>query len=248
MTNLHRLKTLLIAGIVAILALSPAYAKEKFKVITTFTVIADMAKNVAGDAAEVSSITKPGAEIHEYQPTPGDIKRAQGAQLILANGLNLERWFARFYQHLSGVPEVVVSTGVKPMGITEGPYNGKPNPHAWMSAENALIYVDNIRDALVKYDPDNAQIYKQNAERYKAKIRQMADPLRAELEKIPADQRWLVTSEGAFSYLARDNDMKELYLWPINADQQGTPKQVRKVIDTIKKHHIPAIFSEYGFR
>lgn len=163
MTNLHRLKTLLIAGIVAILALSPAYAKEKFKVITTFTVIADMAKNVAGDAAEVSSITKPGAEIHEYQPTPGDIKRAQGAQLILANGLNLERWFARFYQHLSGVPEVVVSTGVKPMGITEGPYNGKPNPHAWMSAENALIYVDNIRDALVKYDPDNAQIYKQNA-------------------------------------------------------------------------------------
>ncbi|MEK2353106.1 iron/manganese ABC transporter substrate-binding protein SitA [Salmonella enterica] len=244
MTNLHRLKTLLIAGIVAILALSPAYAKEKFKVITTFTVIADMAKNVAGDAAEVSSITKPGAEIHEYQPTPGDIKRAQGAQLILANALNLERWFARFYQHLSGVPEVVVSTGVKPMGITEGPYNGKPNPHAWMSAENALIYVDNIRDALVKYDPDNAQIYKQNAERYKAKIRQMADPLRAELEKIPADQRWLVTSEGAFSYLARDNDMKELYLWPINADQQGTPKQVRKVIDTIKKHHIPAIFSE----
>ncbi|HHR9176976.1 TPA: iron/manganese ABC transporter substrate-binding protein SitA [Salmonella enterica subsp. enterica serovar Kentucky] len=244
MTNLHRLKTLLIAGIVAILALSPAYAKEKFKVITTFTVIADMAKNVAGDAAEVSSITKPGAEIHEYQPTPGDIKRAQGAQLILANGLNLELWFARFYQHLSGVPEVIVSTGVKPMGITEGPYNGKPNPHAWMSAENALIYVDNIRDALVKYDPDNAQIYKQNAERYKAKIRQMADPLRAELEKIPADQRWLVTSEGAFSYLARDNDMKELYLWPINADQQGTPKQVRKVIDTIKKHHIPAIFSE----
>lgn len=244
MTNLRRLKTLLIAGTIAILALSPAYAKEKFKVITTFTVIADMAKNVAGDAADVSSITKPGAEIHEYQPTPGDIKRAQGAQLILANGLNLERWFARFYRHLSGVPEVVVSTGVKPMGITEGPYNGKPNPHAWMSAENALIYVDNIRDALVKYDPDNAATYKQNAEHYKAQIRQMADPLRAELEKIPADQRWLVTSEGAFSYLARDNDMKELYLWPINADQQGTPKQVRKVIDTIKKHHIPAIFSE----
>lgn len=191
MTNLRRLKTLLIAGTVAILALSPAYAKEKFKVITTFTVIADMAKNVAGDAADVSSITKPGAEIHEYQPTPGDIKRAQGAQLILANGLNLERWFARFYQHLSGVPEVVVSTGVKPMGITEGPYNGKPNPHAWMSAENALIYVDNIRDALVKYDPDNAATYKQNAEHYKAQIRQMADPLRAELEKsLPTSAGW----------------------------------------------------------
>lgn len=218
--------------------------KINLMVITTFTVIADMAKNVAGDAADVSSITKPGAEIHEYQPTPGDIKRAQGAQLILSNGLNLELWFARFYQHLSGVPEVTVSNGVKPMGITEGPYNGKPNPHAWMSAENALIYVDNIRDALVKYDPDNAATYQKNAENYKAQIRQTLDPLRDALAKIPADKRWLVTSEGAFSYLARDNDLKELYLWPINADQQGTPKQVRKVIDAIREHHIPAVFSE----
>ena len=176
--------------------------------------------------------------------TSGDIKRAQGAQLILSNGLNLELWFARFYQHLSGVPEVTVSNGVKPMGITEGPYNGKPNPHAWMSAENALIYVDNIRDALVKYDPDNAATYQKNAENYKAQIRQTLDPLRDALAKIPADKRWLVTSEGAFSYLARDNDLKELYLWPINADQQGTPKQVRKVIDAIREHHIPAVFSE----
>lgn len=94
-----------------------SYAADKFKVVTTFTVIADMAKNVAGEAAEVTSITKPGAEIHEYQPTPGDIKRAQGAQLVMANGLNLELWFQRFYQHLKGVPEVVVSTGVSPIGI-----------------------------------------------------------------------------------------------------------------------------------
>jgi len=232
------------AALVSLFALSPAQAKEKFRVITTFTVIADMAQNVAGDAAEVSSITKPGAEIHEYQPTPGDIKRAQGAQLILANGLNLELWFARFYQHLSGVPEVVVSDGVKPMGISEGPYNGKPNPHAWMSAENALIYVDNIRDALVKYDPANAQTYQQNATAYKAKIQATLAPVRAQLDTLPADKRWLVTSEGAFSYLARDYDLKELYLWPINADQQGTPQQVRKVIDAIKKNHIPVVFSE----
>lgn len=244
MPHLSRLKFCLIATLFSTLAISPAWAKEKFKVITTFTVIADMAQNVAGEAAEVSSITKPGAEIHEYQPTPGDIKRAQGAQLILSNGLNLELWFARFYQHLSGVPEVAVSDGVKPMGITEGPYNGKPNPHAWMSAENALIYVNNIRDALVKYDPENAATYQKNAERYKAQIRETLDPLHAALQKIPADKRWLVTSEGAFSYLARDNSLKELYLWPINADQQGTPKQVRKVIDTIRANKIPTVFSE----
>jgi len=244
MPHLPRLRLLLAAALVSLFALPPAQATEKFKVITTFTVIADMAQNVAGDAAEVSSITKPGAEIHEYQPTPGDIKRAQGAQLILSNGLNLELWFARFYQHLSGVPDVVVSKGVKPMGISEGPYNGKPNPHAWMSAENALIYVDNIRDALVKYDPANAQTYQHNADAYKAKIQTALAPVRAQLDTLPADKRWLVTSEGAFSYLARDYGLKELYLWPINADQQGTPQQVRKVIDAINKNHIPVVFSE----
>lgn len=221
-----------------------ASATEKFKVITTFTIIADMAKNVAGDAAEVSSITKPGAEIHEYQPTPGDIKRAQEAQLILANGMNLELWFQRFYQHLNGVPEVIVSSGVTPVGITEGPYEGKPNPHAWMSPDNALIYVDNIRDALIKYDPANAQTYQRNADTYKAKITQTLAPLRKQIAELPENQRWMVTSEGAFSYLARDLGLKELYLWPINADQQGTPQQVRKVVDMVKKNHIPAVFSE----
>ncbi|WIL44332.1 metal ABC transporter substrate-binding protein (plasmid) [Pantoea agglomerans] len=223
---------------------SSSYAAEKFKIVTTFTVIADMAENVAGDAAEVTSITKPGAEIHEYQPTPGDIRRAQGAQLIMANGLNLERWFQRFYQHLDGVPEVVVSAGVTPMGIGEGPYNGKPNPHAWMSPDNALIYVDNIRDALVKYDPVNAETYRQNAAAYKQKITAALDPLRQQIAAIPEQKRWMVTSEGAFSYLARDLGMKELYLWPINADQQGTPQQVRRVIDQVKKNAIPAVFSE----
>ncbi|WP_336818264.1 metal ABC transporter substrate-binding protein [Cedecea sp. MMO-103] len=224
--------------------LGAAQAQAKFKAITTFTIIADMAQNVAGDAADVESITKPGAEIHEYQPTPGDIRRAQGAQLILTNGLNLELWFAKFYQHLKGVPEVVVTTGIQPTGITEGPYNGKPNPHAWMSPQNALIYVDNIRDAFVKYDPGNAATYTRNAEAYKQKIQQTIKPLRNELAKIPADKRWLVTSEGAFSYLANDFGLKELYLWPINADQQGTPQQVRKVIDSIRQYQIPTIFSE----
>lgn len=223
---------------------SGALAAEKFRVITTFTVIADMAKNVAGDAAEVTSITKPGAEIHEYQPTPGDIKRAQNAQLILSNGMNLELWFQRFLQHLKGVPEVEVTKGITPMGISEGPYNGKPNPHAWMSPDNALIYVDNIRDALMKYDPTNAQTYQRNAEIYKQKITQTLEPLRKQVADIPEDKRWMVTSEGAFSYLARDLGLKELYLWPINADQQGTPQQVRKVIDQVKKNHIPAVFSE----
>ncbi len=219
-------------------------AAEKFKAVTTFTVIADMARNVAGDAAVVESITKPGAEIHNYAPTPGDIKRAQGAQLILWNGLNLELWFEKFFQNLTDVPGVVVSQGVEPMSIAEGPYTGKPNPHAWMSPKSALIYVDNIRDAFVKYDPANAETYKANAEAYKKKIEGAVAPIQQKLDSIPADRRWLVSSEGAFSYLARDFGMKELYLWPINADQQGTPQQVRKVIDAVKANKIAAVFSE----
>ncbi|MBO0636358.1 metal ABC transporter substrate-binding protein [Pantoea agglomerans] len=240
----RKITMMLLSALLTTLMATSSYAAEKFKVVTTFTVIADMVKNVAGDAAEVTSITKPGAEIHEYQPTPGDIKRAQGAQLIMANGLNLERWFERFYQHLDWVPEVIVSAGVKPIGIGEGPYNGKPNPHAWMSPDNALIYVDNIRDALVKYDPAHAETYRQNAAAYKQKITAALDPLRQQIADIPEDKRWMVTSEGAFSYLARDLGMKELYLWPVNADQQGTPQQVRKVIDQVKKNAIPAVFSE----
>lgn len=241
---LAKWKRVAAALLIALGTSASAHAAEKFQVVTTFTVIADMAKNVAGDAAEVNSITKAGAEIHEYQPTPGDIRRAQRAQLILANGMNLERWFARFYQHLKDVPEVVVSTGVQPLGISEGPYNGKPNPHAWMSAENAALYVDNIRDALVKYDPANAETYQRNAAAYKREIAATVAPWKAAIARLPENQRWLVSSEGAFSYLARDYGLKELYLWPINADQQGTPQQVRKVIDTVRHEKIGAVFSE----
>jgi len=221
-----------------------SHADGKFKAVTTFTVIADMARNVAGDAATVESITKPGSEIHGYQPTPKDILRAQNADLIFWNGLNLELWFEQFFANLNDVPSVTLSKGIKPMGIADGPYTGKPNPHAWMSLDSALIYVDNIRDGFVKHDPKNAAVYKKNAQAYKIKITNAIAPLREKIAAIPADQRWLVSSEGAFSYLARDFGMQELYLWPINADQQGTPQQVRRVIDSIRKNNISVVFSE----
>ena len=226
------------------LGLAALQAEAKFKVVTTFTVIQDIAQNVAGDAATVESITKPGAEIHEYEPTPKDIVKAQSVDLILWNGLNLERWFERFFQNIKDKPAVVVTEGITPLSIYEGPYKDAPNPHAWMSPSNALIYVENIKNALVKYDPQNADTYQKNAAAYAEKIKQLDKPLREKLAQIPADQRWLVTSEGAFSYLAKDYDLKEGYLWPINAEQQGTPQQVRKLIDLVKKNHIPVVFSE----
>ena len=238
MRNSLKIMTALALGLFAM------QANAKFKVVTTFTVIQDIAQNVAGNAATVESITKPGAEIHEYEPTPKDIVKAQSADLILWNGLNLERWFERFFQNIKDKPAVVVTEGIQPLSIYEGPYKDAPNPHAWMSPSNALIYIENIKNALVKYDPQNAAVYEKNAADYAQKIKQLDEPLRAKLAQIPEAQRWLVTSEGAFSYLAKDYNLKEGYLWPINAEQQGTPQQVRKVIDLVRKNNIPVVFSE----
>ena len=229
--------------ITALGASSPAVA-DKFKAVTTFTVIADIARNVAGDMAIVESITKAGAEIHGYQPTPRDIIRAQDADLIFWNGLNLELWFEQFFSNLSDVPGVTLTDGITPMGIAEGEYAGKPNPHAWMSLSSALIYVDNITGAFARHDPQNADIYRANAAAYKTKISQTIEPLKDAILAVPEDQRWLVSCEGAFSYLIRDYNMKELYLWPMNADAQGTPQQVRKVIDGVRDNNIPAVFCE----
>ncbi|WP_113439241.1 metal ABC transporter substrate-binding protein [Rhizobium cremeum] len=233
-----------LAALALLLLPQGAAAADRLKVITTFTVIADMAKNVAGDAADVESITKPGAEIHNYQPTPRDILKARDANLVLWNGLNLERWFEKFLANLGDVPSAVVSDGIQPMSISGGAYDGKPNPHAWMSPENAVIYVENIRKALSAADPDNAATYAANAAAYSEKIKAEIGPLKAEIDTLPADRRWLVTSEGAFSYLARDLGLKELYLWPINADSQGSPQQVRAVVDAVKEHNIHVVFSE----
>ncbi len=224
--------------------LAQAAPGKPLRVVTTFTVIQDIAQNVAGSVAIVESITKPGAEIHDYQPTPLDVVKAQSADLVLWNGMNLERWFEKFFDNVKNVKSAVVTEGIQPMGIKEGPYEGKPNPHAWMSTGSALIYVENIRKAFAEADPANAGTYAKNAADYAAQIKAIDAPLRARLDKVPAEKRWLVSSEGAFSYLTRDYGWREAYLWPINADEQGTPQQVRRLIDLVRKNKIPAVFSE----
>ena len=242
------LQSALRAGLSAVVVLAlhahAADGPKPKRIVTTFTIIQDIAQNVAGNAAIVESITKPGAEIHEYEPTPLDIVKAQSADLVLWNGMGLERWFEKFFGNLKNVPSVVLTEGVEPMGITEGPYNGKPNPHSWMSPANAIIYVENIRQALVKLDLANAATYNSNAAAYTAKLKAIDEPIRTKLAEIPEAQRWLVSSEGAFSYLIRNYGMKELYLWPVNADAEGTPQQVRKVVDGVRKNKIPVVFSE----
>ncbi len=212
-------------------------------VLTTFTVLADIARNVAGDHLRVESLTKVGAEIHGYEPTPGDIRRASQADLILDNGLGLEAWFAQFVRGLD-VPHVVVSEGVETISITEDAHAGLPNPHAWMSPVTAQVYVDNMVAAFGELDPDHAAAYRANGEAYKAQLRHVQQQLVDGLAVLPEHQRALVTCEGAFSYLARDAGLTEKYIWAVNAEQQATPKQIASVIAFVRDNTVPAVFCE----
>ncbi|MDK7181242.1 MULTISPECIES: metal ABC transporter substrate-binding protein [Corynebacterium] len=212
-------------------------------VLTTFTVIQDIAANVAGEHLKVESITKPGAEIHGYEPTPGDIARAADADLILDNGMNLENWFAQFVADLD-VPHAVVSEGVDPIDIAEDAYAGKPNPHAWMSPVNVQKYVDNIVKAFSELAPEHAEDFKANGEKYKNELQGVQDELETKLAEVPDNQRALVTCEGAFSYLARDAKLTERYIWPVNAEQEATPQQIAGAIEFVKENDVPAVFCE----
>ena len=212
-------------------------------VLTTFTVIQDIAANVAGEHLKVESITKPGAEIHGYEPTPGDIARAADADLILDNGMNLENWFAQFVADLD-VPHAVVSEGVEPIDIADDAYAGKPNPHAWMSPVNVQKYVDNIVKAFSELAPEHAEDFKANGEKYKNELQGVQDELETKLAEVPDNQRALVTCEGAFSYLARDAKLTERYIWPVNAEQEATPQQIAGAIEFVKENDVPAVFCE----
>ncbi|WP_354512237.1 metal ABC transporter substrate-binding protein [Paenarthrobacter sp. 4246] len=222
---------------------SSAGGDDKPVVLTTFTVLADVAKNIAGDKLRVESITKAGAEIHGYEPTPGDIRKAAQADLILDNGLNLEAWFAQFVEDLD-VPHAVVSDGVEVMPIAEDSYQGKPNPHAWMSPKNVQIYANNMAKAFAKLDPSHASEFEANAKAYNAQLQSVQDEMVSKLSVLSEKQRALVTCEGAFSYLARDAGLKEVYIWAVNAEQQATPQQITRAIEFVKENQVPAVFCE----
>lgn len=218
-------------------------ADPRPKVLTTFTVIADMAQQVAGDKLVVESITKPGSEIHEYEPTPDDLIRAKDADLVLDNGLGLERWFDRFVDRTEA-RSVTLSDGVAPIPIAIGNYQGQPNPHAWMSPRSGEVYVRNIATAFAELDPANTATYRANAEAYAGKLRAVGEQLRTELAALPPAQRALVTCEGAFSYLARDAGITEGYLWPVNAEAEGTPQQIAAAVSLVRDKKVPAVFCE----
>ena len=234
-----------VAAVCALAACSAPASDEDDRpvVLTTFTVLADIARNVAGDHLRVESITKVGSEIHGYEPTPGDVRRASQADLILDNGLNLEAWFSRFVADLD-VRHVVVSDGVETISIAEDAYEGLPNPHAWMSPLNVQVYADTMAQAFAELDPANAGEYRANAEAYRDELTGVHQDMVEALSVLPERQRALVTCEGAFSYLARDAGLTERYIWAVNAEQQATPRQIAATIEFVRDNEVPAVFCE----
>lgn len=213
---------------------------ERLRVVASFTVLADMASVVAGDRVEVTSVTRPGSEIHGYEPTPDDLRRAAGADLLLVNGLGLEGWIDRLVEPL-GLPTVVVTEGIPTLPIAGSDAH---NPHAWMSPRSGRRYVEAIAEALTRLDPAGAAGYAERAERYTAELDELHREMLAALATVPPSRRLLVTCEGAFSYLARDAGLREAYLWPVNAERQGTPRQVAAVVLAVRGSGVPAVFCE----
>jgi manganese transport system substrate-binding protein len=225
-------------------AVITATGDEKIVALSTFTIIADMVSEVGGDKIESISLTKPGAEIHGYQPTPDDLVQASKADVMFENGMNLEVWTTKLRASIPDVPVVRVSEGVEVQYISEDAYAGKPNPHAWMSPEQGLIYVENIRKGLTEAAPQHAEYFAARAKAYSDEIRAVDIQLEEALAALPENNRVLVSCEGAFSYLTNDYGLTEEYLWAINSESQGSPQQVAQIIEVVKEKRVPAVFCE----
>ncbi|GEN78526.1 metal ABC transporter solute-binding protein, Zn/Mn family [Actinotalea fermentans] len=217
------------------------------EVVATFTVLADVVAVVGGDDVRVGSVTGPGMNVHGYEPTPDDLRRAAEADLVVANGLGLETWLHDLIDPL-GVPVVVVGDAVDPLPIhgSASETGGLAhNPHAWMSPRAGQAYVRAVADALSSVDPANADGYAARAAALTGELAELERELVDTVAALPQDRRVLVTCEGAFSYLARDVGLREAYLWPVNAERQGTPRQAARVIDTVRDARVPAVFCEW---
>lgn len=217
-------------------------------VLTTFTVLEDMASAVAGDRVEVRSIAPRGAEIHEYDPRPSDLRAAAEADLILSNGFGLEAWYGRFLDQVEA-RDVTVTRDVAPLPVTRIP--GHPesdedlpeNPHAWMSPTLAQQYVTTIEEELTALSPEDAEHFSDNADRYREELQEIRDDAADRLAALDSPVH-LVTCEGAFSYLAEDLDLREHYLWPVNAGAEGTPQQVETQTEYVIENDVPTVFCE----
>lgn len=225
--------------------------KDKLQVVTTYSIIYDMAKNVGGDKVEIHSLVPIGANPHEYDPLPEDVMKTTDADVVLYNGLNLEEgnaWFEKLLKSANktgkDAPVYQVSEGVEPIYLETKGLEKEPDPHAWLDIENGIQYVENIKEAFIKEDPKNEKYYTENAEKYTAELQALHDKTIEQMKQIPEEKRFLISSEGAFKYFGKAYGVETGYIWEINSENQGTPDQIRSVVDLIEEKQIPSLFVE----
>jgi zinc/manganese transport system substrate-binding protein len=223
-------------------------AAERLKAVASFSILADLVKQVGGDHVEVTAIVGPDGDAHVFQPSPLDAKAVAGAQLVVINGLGLEGWTARLIQS-SGTkaPVVVASKGVKPLqgeGEDKAGNLGKPDPHAWQSIANAKIYVTNIRDGLISADPQDKADFEANAKAYLARLDQLETEVKAGIASIPLKNRKIITTHDAFGYFGRAYGMSFIAPQGVSTETEPSARDVAKIIRQIKAQHIPAVFLE----
>lgn len=248
MKPILRTAPLAVTCILALAACSPGATDETaattgpVPVVTTFSVLADVVRNVGAGLVEVHSMVPMGTDPHEYQPLPEDVQRATDADLLVWNGLDMETgdgWFASLVdvagKDFDGHEVAELAAGVEPRLLTDGDTE-EVNPHAFLSPRVGLVYTENAIDALSAVDPEHAAEYERNGEAYLAKIRSVEADYAAAFGAVPAADRVLVTSERAFQYLAADYGLAEGYLWEIDTDEQGTPDQILSLVEFVRTH------------
>jgi zinc/manganese transport system substrate-binding protein len=239
-------------GIVTwLIAAGPAIAQDKVRVVATFSILADLAKNVGGDAVEVASLVGPNGDAHAYAPSPADAKLLADAKLVLVNGLGFEGWIDRLVKASGTKAQVVAaSKGVKPRqakgepGHGHGHDHGTSDPHAWQSVANAKIYVANIRDALVKADPAAQSTYEANAAAYLAKLDALDRDVKATIAAIPAARRKIITTHDAFGYFAAAYGVQFIAPQGVSTEAEVSARDLAKIIRQVKAQKIPAVFME----
>ena len=226
---------------------TPAAAQDRLKVVATFSILADLVKNVGGDRVAVTALVGPNGDAHVYQPSPGDAKMLADARLVFANGLGFEGWINRLVK-ASGTkaPTIVATKGVKPRKPEDdhGHGHGEADPHAWQSVANAKVYVANIRDALSLTDPAGQGSYEANAAAYLARLDALDAEVKAAIDKIPSDRRKIITTHDAFGYFAAAYGVAFIAPQGVSTESEVSAKDVAKIITQIRKQKIPAVFLE----
>ena len=222
-----------------------AAAQDKVKVVATFSILADLTKNVGGDRVEVAAIVGPNGDAHVYAPSPADAKKLSEAKLVIANGLGFEGWMTRLVK-ASGTKaaNVVASKGVKSRKAADDHGHAEADPHAWQSVANVKIYVGNIRDALIAADPAGKTAYEMNASAYLAKLDVLDREVRAEVARIPAGRRRIITTHDAFGYFKDAYGLDFIAPQGVSTESEVSAKDVAKIITQVKKQKIPAVFLE----